>query len=267
MPDRRRAVIVAELGRHDALRTEDLARRFEVSLETIRRDLLLLEQQGLVRRVFGGATRITARAFEPPFEERRVSRLPQKQAMAAVAAGLPSAGDTVIFDVGTSVAEVARAVPSEFGGRVLTNSVLVANELAGRPEVEVLVSGGRMRPGDLALSGPATVAFFDGFYADWAFLGSGGVDAQAGLTDYHLDEIAVRQVQVSHAAQCFVLADSSKLGHVAVGRVCALDAITAVITDDGADERTVDAIRGAGVEVLVAPVTHPQALTTDRTGT
>jgi DeoR/GlpR family transcriptional regulator of sugar metabolism len=111
------------------------------------------------------------------------------------------------------------------------------------------------------------VSFFEGLFADCAFLGSGGVDAAAGLTDYHLDEIAVRKVQIAHSAQRFVLADSAKLGHVAVGRVCALDEITAVITDDDADERTVASLRTAGVEVLVAPTTRVEAVTASRTGT
>lgn len=252
LPASRRDCIVAELARRDVVRNDDLARRFDVSAETIRRDLLLLESHGLVRRIFGGAARATARATEPSFEERRVANLPRKQAMARLAASLVAPGDTLAFDIGTSVAEVARALPLDFTGRALTNSLLVANELAARPGVEVLVSGGRLRTGDLALSGPEATSFFDRYFATRAFLGSGGVDAGAGLTDFYPDEIAVRQVLLRQAAQRYVLADSSKIGQVAVGRVCPLSELTAVITDHQADAQAVRAIEQAGVTVLVA---------------
>lgn len=247
---------MAELALHDAVRSDDLARRFAVSPETIRRDLLLLEEQGLARRIFGGATKPGRRAVEPPYEERRIANLPQKQAMAGLAVSLIGEGDTVIFDVGTSVAEVARALPPDFRCRVLTNSVLVANELAGHRNVEVLLSGGRLRPGDLALSGPETVRFFQGYYADQVFLGSGGISESAGLTDYHLDEVAIRKILIERAAKRYVLADSAKIGHIAVARVCGLGSLTAVITDDGVDAEAAASLRDAGTGVLIAPVSR-----------
>src|SRR5579875_1054555 len=160
LPEERRLRIVAELDARDAVRAEDLARRFGVSLE----------EQGLARRVYGGAVRPVSRAFEPPYEQRQVEGLARKQAMARLAASLASPGDTLIFDVGTSVAEVARALPASYTGRVLTCSLLVAQELAGRGGIEVIVSGGRVRPGDLACSGPAAEAFFSKYFADRVFL-------------------------------------------------------------------------------------------------
>ncbi|MFN8193750.1 MAG: DeoR/GlpR family DNA-binding transcription regulator [Nocardioidaceae bacterium] len=253
MPDVRRDAIAAEVARHGAVRTEDLAQRFDVSIETIRRDLLALEERGLLRRVFGGARSAGGRTTEPSFEERAVLHLTAKQAMARLAAGLIGAGDSVFMDIGTSVAEVARALPVDLPCRVLTNSMLVANELVDRPQAEVTVSGGRLRRGDLALSGPDAQRFFEGYYADRVFLGSGGVDPVAGLTDFHTDEIAVRRVLITHATERFVLADSSKLGLVALGKVCDISELTGVITDDGADPAVIEALRGARVEVLVAP--------------
>jgi DeoR family fructose operon transcriptional repressor len=225
-----------------------------VSPETIRRDLMSLEGQGLARRVYGGVVHPVSRAFEPPFEQRRVEGLARKRAMAQVAAALIGPGATVTLDVGTSVAEVARALPLGHSGRVLTCSLLVADELAGRPGIEVVVSGGRVRPGDMACSGPTAEAFFSRYFADRAFLGSGGVPPAAGLTDYHLDEIAVRQLIIERSRERYVLAGSTKVGHIAVGQVCPLDALTAVITDAGADPAVVREIEQLGVEVLVAPL-------------
>ncbi|HET7388170.1 MAG TPA: DeoR/GlpR family DNA-binding transcription regulator [Nocardioidaceae bacterium] len=263
LPERRRLRIVADLEATDGVRALDLARRFGVSVETIRRDLLVLEEQGLARRVHGGAVLPISRAFEPPYEERRVANLTRKQAMARLAATLIEPGDTLVLDVGTSVAELAKAVPVGLEARVLTCSLLVSHELAGRHGMEVVVSGGRVRGGDLACSGPTAEAFFSGFFADRAFLGSGGVDANAGLTDYHLDEIAVRKIILERARERYVLADSTKIGHIAVGQVCPLNTLTAVITDSNADAATVAAIEDAGVTVLVAQLdsavpVHPE---------
>ncbi len=252
MPEVRRDAIAREVARVGAVRSEELAHRFSVSLETVRRDLLALERAGALRRVFGGARSAGGRTVEPSFEERAVLHLEQKQAMAALAVELIHPGETVFLDVGTSVAEVARALPPDLTCRILTNSMLAANELVDRPQAEVVLSGGRLRKGDLALSGPDAQQFFAGYYADRAFLGSGGLDLEAGLTDYHPDEIAVRKLLVAHSTERHVLVDSTKLGQVALGKVCDLADLTGVITDDGADHAVVDALRATTVEVLVA---------------
>lgn len=252
VPEQRRLRIVAALEGRDGVRAHGLAERFGVSVETIRRDLLLLEEQGLVRRVHGGAVRSGPRTVEAPFAQRKVSRLKAKQAMARLAAQLVEADDTVIFDVGTSVTEVARALSGQFAGRAITNSLPTATVLAEHTDAEILVAGGRVRRGDLACSGDFTSDFYRRFHVDRAFLGSGGIHSEAGLTDYHLDEIASRRVIIDRARETYVLADSSKIGQVAVGEVCPLERLTAVITDDAADPAEVSAIEATGIRVLIA---------------
>ena len=112
---------------------------------------------------------------------------------------------------------MARALPESFRGRVLTNSVPAAMALADREEIELLLCGGQVRHGDAACFGAQAEAFFADFYADKAFLGSGGVHAQAGLTDYHPPEVTTRRTIIAHAAASYVLADSSKLRASAPG--------------------------------------------------
>ncbi len=265
MPEVRREAITRDVARDGAVRTEELAQRFGVSIETVRRDLLALERAGQLRRVFGGARSAGGRTVEPSFEERAILHREQKQAMAAVAAGLIHPGESVFLDIGTSVAAVARALPRDLAVRVLTNSMLAANELIHLPGAEVVISGGRLRKGDLALSGPDAHQFFEGYYADRAFLGSGGLDVTAGLTDYHPDEIAIRKLLIAHSSERHVLVDSTKLGRVALGKVCDLADLTGVITDDGADPALIDALRATGVEVLVAHGGAPAARPTGRT--
>jgi DeoR/GlpR family transcriptional regulator of sugar metabolism len=228
---------------------------FGVSVETIRRDLRGLRDQGLLERVYGGA--LSVRSTEGTFAARSTTHHDRKRAIAAVAASLVEPQDTIVIDIGTTALEVARALPAGFRGRVLTNSVPVAMELSARGEIELLLSGGQVRAGDAACYGAQADAFFAQVYADKAFLGSGGVHAEAGLTDYYPHEVAARRVMIAHAGSSYVLADSSKLGQVAVHRVCALTQVTAVITNadnskDGAG--AADALATAGCHVLRAPV-------------
>ena len=256
LPTQRRQAILAQVRRQSAVSADDLAREFGVSVETIRRDLRRLGEKGLLDRVYGGATRPAGRSSEGSFAARSMRRMTAKRAIARRAAALVEPGETVVIDVGTTALEVARALPASFEGRVLTNSVPVAMELSGRREVEILLCGGQVRHGDGACSGGHAETFFAEFYADKAFLGSGGVHPEAGLTDYYPSEVVVRRTIIGHTAACYVLADSSKLGTIAVHRVCPLDRVTAVLTDDQGETSAQEALADAGVTVLRASVTE-----------
>ncbi|HEX7492205.1 MAG TPA: DeoR/GlpR family DNA-binding transcription regulator [Candidatus Limnocylindrales bacterium] len=252
LPEERRRAILELVDTQQLVRADDLAEQLGASVETVRRDLLALEQEGLTRRVYGGVTRPMTRATEPPFELRRATRLAAKRAMARLAASLVRTDAPVILDIGTSVAELARVLPTSFHGRVLTNSFLAAMQLTSRTDIELYVSGGRLRGGDLACYGPHAETLFEGFYGGIAFLGSGGVHPQIGLTDHHLGEVRSRQIMLNHADQAYVMADSSKLGQVAPVKVCDLAGLAGVITDDGVDPTVAQLLRDAGVELLIA---------------
>jgi DeoR/GlpR family transcriptional regulator of sugar metabolism len=265
MPTQRRQAILAEVRQASAVSAEDLAERFGVSVETIRRDLRGLRDQGLLARVYGGA--LSVQSTEGTFAARSARHHDRKRAIAAFAAGLVEPQDTIVVDIGTTALEVARALPADFRGRVLTNSVPVAMELSARGQVELLLSGGQVRSGDAACYGAQADAFFAQVYADKAFLGSGGVHAEAGLTDYYPHEVAARRVMIAHAGASYVLADSSKLGKVAVHRVCALTQVTAVITNtdnSNTGAGAADALAAAGCDVLRASM--PESAPPESTG-
>jgi DeoR family transcriptional regulator, fructose operon transcriptional repressor len=252
LPTQRRQAILAQVREQAAVSAEDLSREFDVSVETIRRDLRRLQSDGLLERVYGGATRPSGRSSEGSFAARSTRHIERKRAIAALAAALVEPEETIVIDIGTTALEVARALPASFRGRVLTNSVPAAMELSGRDDIELLVCGGQIRPGDGACSGAHAEAFFAEFYADRAFLGSGGVHPEAGLTDYHPAEVVVRRTIIAHTAKNYVLADSSKLGVIAVRRVCQLDQVTAVLTDDAENAAAYADLAAEGVSMLRA---------------
>jgi len=250
---KRHELILTALRTAGVVSTEDLATRLEASPETIRRDLVILEGTGALRRVHGGAaSALGMDGEEASFADRSSSGTEAKRAIGRRAAELVRPGQTVILDVGTTALEVARALPADFRGTVATCSLRVAAELSTRRDAEILVSGGRLRTGDLSMANAQTVAFFADLRADIAFLGSGGVDAVSGLTDFHLDEIASRRVIIANSARSFVLADNTKLGRIAPHRVCGLTDLAGLITDGSVPKPLQVALGVAGSAVLSA---------------
>ncbi|MGC9666114.1 DeoR/GlpR family DNA-binding transcription regulator [Planosporangium sp. 12N6] len=253
LPAERHARITDAVRSARVVSTEELVALTGASGETIRRDLTTLEHKGVLKRVHGGATSALVSADEEaPFQERSSANHEAKIAIGRAAATLVRPGQTVIIDVGTTALEVARALPGSFHGTVATCSLLVAAELAGRAGVEVLVSGGRVRGGDLACSNSHAVAFFTDLRADVAFLGSGGVDVEAGLTDFHLDEVATRRVMLANSACAYALVDSSKFDRVAPHRVCDLGALTGLVTDGRPAPPLALAVKRAGGVIVTA---------------
>ena len=251
LPAERRARILDELRGTRVVSTEDLAQSLSVSGETIRRDLAGLERQGLLARVHGGAAlaRSLPAGEEASFAERAASGGEAKERIGRTAAALVEPGQLIVIDVGTTAARVARALPMDLVATVATCSLLAAIELAERPNLEILVCGGRLRGGDLALSNTAAQAFFADLNPDVAFLGSGGVDAR-GVTDFHFDEAMVRKTIVRNAAASYVLADSTKFDRLARHRVAAWDSLAGLITDQEPPTSIRSSITEAGGRIL-----------------
>lgn len=246
---------IAQLVRSAQIVTTDaLARQLEVSTETIRRDLLTLERRGVLTRVHGGAT---SGAFEisrqePSFEQRRQTGAAAKSRIGDAAAALVRPGQTIVIDVGTTALLAARALPRDLKATVVTNSLLVASELADRPHLEVLTCGGRVRPGDLALSNSTALDFFEKVHPDIALLGSGGLHSRAGLTDFHLEEAATRKVILRNARRAYALVDSDKFGRIASHEVAGLDTLTGVVVDAKPTGELLKALAAAETEIVVA---------------
>jgi DeoR family fructose operon transcriptional repressor len=251
VPEQRRQQIVTALGTRGMVRADDLATQLGVSLETIRRDLNELERRGELTRVYGGATRAPKRSES--WERRIVSRIPAKRAIARFAVKLLRPQQTVVFDMGTTVFEAARALPVDWAGQVVTTSGHVARHLAERDGVRVQTVAGEMREPDLSISGQETERTLAEGFADVAFVCAGGVHPQAGLTGCHEGEAAVRRHMISRSFERYVLADASKLGRVSTYRVSDLNAVTAVITDSEVTKDVFDALVARGLRVHVAP--------------
>lgn len=230
----------------------DLSARFGVSEMTVRRDLETLEQAGALSRVHGGAVPSQSQAYEPPFAMRAARNLGAKDRIGAATARLLHEGETVVLDAGTTTLAVARALQGRRNLRIFALSLHIAALLADEQGLTTMIGGGEIRAGERSLIGSLAERSFADLIFDTFVLTVGGVDVRGGVTEYNLDDAAVKRAAFASARRRIAVADASKLGRTAFARVCTIDELDVLVTDDGAPADALDELRAAGVEVVVA---------------
>ncbi|WP_261953714.1 DeoR/GlpR family DNA-binding transcription regulator [Streptomyces nigrescens] len=236
---------VREAGR---MGVAELAGLTGASEMTIRRDLEVLADQGVLERYRGGARSLVLRGEEPPFALRAQEGVEAKRRIAAEVAGLIADGESVVLDSGTTCLEVARALAHR-RLTVMPLSLHAVNTLTGTPQLTLLVPGGRPRPGELALTGPLTEASLAALRFDTAVIGCCGLTATDGLTAYDLEDAAVKRAAIASARRVLAVAESAKLTRTALAFVAPASALHAVVTDEAAPGDEADALAAAGVTV------------------
>jgi DeoR/GlpR family transcriptional regulator of sugar metabolism len=250
----RRTLIEERVAAEGEIEITPLASEFNVSEMTIRRDIEVLETQGLVRKVIGGAIAASRKASEPPFEARAVVAVHEKAHIAEAAVSLLEPGETVILDSGSTVLAVARAIKGrDLGLTVVTPSTLVALELADDPGTTVLLTGGLVRPGELSLIGSDAEEAFTRYSCDIFVMGVAGVDSIRGATDYHREEAAVKRAAIKAADRIVAAVDHTKLGRVHLVQVAPLEALDVIVTDGPEDDLTLRSARAHGILVQLVP--------------
>ena len=245
------AQLVTERGR---LSVTLLASEYDVTTETVRRDLSALERMGLVRRVHGGAVPASSLAvIESGLVERDSSNTAEKEQIARAAlALLPPAGATVLIDAGSTTSRFVSLLPRDHRLTVVTHAVPIAARLANSPQIDLYLLPGRVRATTQAAVGADTVAALDDLRVDAAFLGTNGVTVEHGLSTPDRDEAATKRAMVTSARQVVVLTDASKIGAESPVRFARLDEVDVLVTDAGIDDDDRDELLRAGVEVVVA---------------
>lgn len=251
----RRERMLHVIAEREFVRVVDLSEAFGISDVTVRADLAALERTHGVRRVRGGVMApVGGMRPEPSFEEALVAFAGEKQHIADHAAGLVSSGMSVLLDVGSTTAAVARALVAR---TELSQLVVVTNGLTIALELEpaigrfnVMVTGGTLRRLQHSLVNPMATGTLDGLHADLAIIGCNGLDAERGVTNVNLPEAEVKTAMIGAAARTIVVADGSKLGQVHLGRIARLDQVDTVITGPSAPPDEVARLRGAGANLV-----------------
>jgi DeoR family transcriptional regulator of aga operon len=244
----RLSAILAELSEDGGVEVATLSSRFHVSSATIRRDLELLENQRLLARTHGGAVPLGV-VYELPLRYKGARHHDEKRRIAEAAAALVTDGMSIGLTGGTTCTEVAREIVDRERLTVVTNALNIASELAVRPNLKLVVTGGTARPESYELVGPLAEQSLAGLHLDLVVIGVDGIDAVGGCTTHHEVEAHTNLALIERADRVVVVADSSKIGRAAFARICDIRLVHELITDRGADKGSLRALREAGVAV------------------
>ena len=243
---------ILEIARQEGrVVVEDLAQRFDVTLQTIRRDLTELAEAGLLDRVHGGAVPRTG-VSNIGYEARRRMNETAKTAIArACAAAIPD-NSSMILNLGTTTEAVARELIHHSNITVVTNNMNVANILVANPGCEIMVAGGALRRADGGLVGELTTQFIEQFKVDFAIIGTSALDRDGDLLDFDLAEVRVSRAIIRQARQTFLVTDHTKLGRSAPARIASLSELDAVFIDQALPDSLMTACDGWSTRVVVA---------------
>jgi DeoR family transcriptional regulator, aga operon transcriptional repressor len=242
--------ILEQLSSSGSVAVAELSGELGVSSATVRRDLALLEDQRLLARAHGGAVALGV-LYELPLRYRSTRFHDEKGRIAQAAIERVPEGVAVGMTGGTTTTEVARRLSDRSRLTVVTNSLNIASELAVRPNLKLVVTGGVARAESYELVGPFAESALAALNLDIAIVGVDGISPEAGLTTHHEVEAHTNRAMILRARTVIVVADSSKVGQVAFARICGSEHVDELISDTAADPAAVSSLRDAGVDVTL----------------
>ena len=230
---------------------EDLAKRFEVSAQTIRKDLNDLCDHRSLTRIHGGAI-IASGVENLAYEARRFVAAEEKKAIGAAAAALIPNGCSLFINIGTTTEEVASALTSHEDLLVITNNLNVAMLLYRHPRIEVIVAGGAVRRADGAVIGSTAISLIGQFKVDYAIIGASAIDEEGALLDFDYREVQAAQAIIANARSVMLVADSTKLRRSAPVRIAHISQIQTFVTDTALPAGLANICHTRGIEVIEA---------------
>lgn len=247
----RRFKILEQVADKQTIHIGELAREFGVSEMTVRRDIRRLERDGFLRRTYGGATAHLTRSLDLAFNARALEHAREKRLIGMMAARFLGDVHAVFLGIGTTCEQVARYLPAEADLTVVTGSLPSASLLGTRP-LRVVALGGTVVRDELSCVGPEATATLRRHRFDLAIVGAAGVSARAGLTDFTDEDAEISRLGIEQAARVIVVADGSKLGAITMAVVVPANRIDILVTDDAAADDEIKALRGLGIQVVIA---------------
>ena len=247
--------ILEKLRHSGTVTVEFLSAELGASMVTIRRDLDLLERDGLLQRTHGGAVSIEPLFYEPfkndrSFQAHLEKFSEEKRRIGRAAAALIEKGETIALTPGTTTLEVIRGLPLNQNITIVTNTVNVAMELSKRKDLDIFVTGGHLRGDWFSLVGPTAIQSLQPMLIHTLFVGADGIDGTWGASCYSPDEADLNSAMVKLSRRRIAVVDSTKFGKVAGWRICHTSDLHMLITDANASDESIEPFQRAGVQVM-----------------
>jgi len=230
----------------------ELNQILSVSEATIRRDLEALAEVGWIRRAHGGAIKVARAAKEPPILMRQQKRSVEKERIGQMAASYIKEGQTIFLGSGSTVEAILPYIQHVQDLTVITNSIPVINQLAGQPNVELIVIGGMLRQSELSMVGYIAEMAVREFRADLVFMGMRAIDAEHGFTSDFMPEATTDRAILQIAPRCVVVADHTKFGRVSTMFLAPVTAVSIIISDKALNPAIVAELQEKGLTVELA---------------
>ncbi|WP_142305177.1 DeoR/GlpR family DNA-binding transcription regulator [Bacillus oleivorans] len=246
----RQKQILEMLNESEKVLVSELSTHFGVSEMTLRRDLDILAQKGVIKRIRGGAVKINQGSYEMPFEMRYEKNYEVKSRIAQRAASMVRDGETVLIDTGTTALAVAEEL-KERNLTILTSSLRVAWLLCDRPNINLIVLGGIVRAGERSLVGDIFENVYDDFFPDTFIMGIGGIDAENGFTEFNVEDAKIKKKAIKASDRTIVIADESKIGKTAFAKVASIEDIDTLITNRPQDLGKINTLREKDLTVVI----------------
>ncbi len=251
-PNPRQLELLEQVQARGTLSVEELAAFFSVTLQTVRRDVKLLSDAGLLARFHGGVRVPSSTTENLAYRQRQLLNEAAKQRIArAIAQEIPE-GCSLIINIGTTTEAIARELLRHKGLRVITNNLNVAAILSDNTDCEVIVTGGVVRSRDRGIVGEATVDFIRQFKADIGLIGISGIEADGSLRDFDYREVKVAQTIIQHSREVWLAADNSKFNRPAMVELARLNQVDRLYTDAPPPSPFPALMSDAGVSCVVA---------------
>ncbi|HGY55340.1 MAG TPA: DeoR/GlpR transcriptional regulator [Caldithrix abyssi] len=246
----RRAAIKQKVETQRRVLIQELCREFDTTPVTIRKDLDVLEKEGVLTRVHGGGILNQTIMTDLSISEKENIHLKEKERIAAFAEKLIHDRDIVILDSGFTAVHIARRLKLRSGIKIITGGLNVANEIVGSDN-ELVLTGGVFNKTTFGLSGRFAENVIANTVADKLFLGVDGIDLDKGLTAYNYEEAKLNSLMIHAASEVILIADSSKFGKKAMAFICGLDEIDRIITDKGIQPKYLDELNKRHIQIDV----------------
>lgn len=233
LKDERMRQIMINIYQHGSITVSKLSKIFNVTPETIRKDLEYLEKEGKLQRVFGGAILKNENIPEFNAKTRETINSEKKKNLAGLASEFVAENNFVALDDSTTNVEIAKALIENFNSLTcITNSIKIAQVLAVKPNMNILLAAGRLNNEDFFTYGSQCINFIRHYHPDIFFMSASGIDIKEGIMDYGFDQFDVKLAMKESSAKTYCALDSTKFGRTATIRVCNLNEVDGIITDD-----------------------------------